>query len=326
MPSLLVCGAINWDTCFFVERLPSPGEEVRVKEISRVSGGTGANVAVAAARILGPGEVALVGALGQDELAQRQLAALEKEGVVTQQIKLLPGRESGQAYILIEESGQNLIASYLGANAALHPEHLPGAADLISGCQGIVLTDPPLDVAAAILDLAKQNRTPVLWDPGILIEAGPERLKELLKQVDTLFLNESEAAALLSTSEPGTALRQLRAGRLRQTVLKLGGRGAALLEPMTGEVTQIPTLPLEKLGLKAVNTVGCGDAFVGVFAAYRALGAKPKEALIMASIAAGLNAAQSETRGSPHRKDLEQAARRAQEIGFASSSLERGLS
>ena len=65
MVSLVVCGAINWDTSCFVERLPVLGEEVPIKHITRVSGGTGGNVAATAARILGAKEVALIGALGK---------------------------------------------------------------------------------------------------------------------------------------------------------------------------------------------------------------------------------------------------------------------
>ncbi len=53
MVSLVVCGAINWDVSCFVDRLPVPGEEVVAEYITRVSGGTGGNVAVAAARISG---------------------------------------------------------------------------------------------------------------------------------------------------------------------------------------------------------------------------------------------------------------------------------
>jgi sugar/nucleoside kinase (ribokinase family) len=73
--SLVVCGAINWDIGCFVERLPVPGEEVTVKHITHVSGGTGGNVAVAAARIMGAREVALIGALGGDEIARKQINA-----------------------------------------------------------------------------------------------------------------------------------------------------------------------------------------------------------------------------------------------------------
>jgi ribokinase len=52
MPNLLICGAINWDTTLFVERLPNPGEEIRVIRVASEPGGKGANSAVAAAKIL----------------------------------------------------------------------------------------------------------------------------------------------------------------------------------------------------------------------------------------------------------------------------------
>ena len=58
MVGLITCGAINWDINLFLERLPRAGEEISIKEIQRVSGGTAANVAVAAARLLGPKRVA----------------------------------------------------------------------------------------------------------------------------------------------------------------------------------------------------------------------------------------------------------------------------
>ncbi len=64
MADLICCGAINWDINFFMDRLPRTGEEVPVNEIQRVSGGTAANVSVAAARIMGRGSGAFLGALG----------------------------------------------------------------------------------------------------------------------------------------------------------------------------------------------------------------------------------------------------------------------
>lgn len=167
MTKLVVCGAINWDISCFVERLPSPGEEVRVKHITRVSGGTGGNVAVAAARILGAKEVGLIAALGEDEVARQQVAALDTEGVLTDGISHIPGEESGQAYILVDKEGQNVIASRLGANARLQPEHLnnPPIKHLLQECEGIALTDPPLDIVAELIALAKQRSITVLWDP-----------------------------------------------------------------------------------------------------------------------------------------------------------------
>jgi len=299
--------------------MPVPGEEVTIKHITRVSGGTGGNVAVAAARILGAKEVALIGALGEDDIARQQIAALDAEGVMTGGIHHIKGEESGQAYILVDQTGQNVIASHLGANARLCLEHLNKAQvkQQLQECNGIVLTDPPLDVATELINLAKRRAVPVLWDPGILISPNREALQSLAGEVEVLLLNETEASALLGTAELNSNLERLRELVFpNHTVLKLGAQGAAMLEPASGLIVEAPALPLKELGLDVINTVGCGDAFVGVFAAYHVLGADLQKSLIMASAAAGLNATRLETRGSPARASLEEVLQRSQELGF----------
>jgi ribokinase len=320
MANLVVCGAINWDISCFVEQLPVPGEEVIVKHITRVSGGTGGNVAVAAARILGAKEVALIGALGRDDIARQQIATLEDEGVITEGIQHIKREESGQAYILVDQAGENVIASHLGANARLCLEHLNKVQvkRQLQECRGIVLTDPPLEVAVELIQLAKRRGIPVLWDPGILISPNWEALQSLAKQAEVLFLNETEANALLGTEELNMSLQRLKElGLGNHAVLKLGAQGAAMLEPASGAVIEIPALPLEELGLNVVNTVGCGDVFAGVFAAYHVMGGSLEQSLVMASAAAGLNATKPETRGSADRASLEEVTNRSQKLGFA---------
>ena len=319
MANLVVCGAINWDISCFVGRLPVSGEEVTIKHITRVSGGTGGNIAVAAARILGAEEVALIGALGKDDVARQQIAALEDEGVITEGIDHIAGVESGQAYILVDQTGENVIASHLGANARLSREHLNKAQvqQQLQECRGMVLTDPPLEVAEELINLARRRDVPVLWDPGILISPNREALQSLARQAEVLFLNETEASALLGTNELNTSLQRLKGlGFGNHTVLKLGAQGAAMLEPASDMVIEVPALPLKKLGLNVLSTVGCGDVFAGVFAAYHVKGNSMAQSLVMASAAAGLNATKPETRGSPDRANLEEVANRSRRLGF----------
>ena len=326
MAKLLVCGAINWDISCFVERLPLPGEEVTIKHITRVSGGTGGNVAVAAVRILGAGDVALIGALGEDDIARQQIAAFHAEGVITEGIHHIAGGESGQAYIMVDQTGQNVIASHLGANARLGLEYLDKAElnQQLQECRGMVLTDPPLEVAEELINLAKQRGVPVLWDPGILISPNREALLSLAKEAEVLFLNETETSALLGTEGLNMSVRRLKElGFGNHTVLKLGAQGAVMLEPASGRVIEVPALPLKKLGLNVVSTVGCGDVFAGVFAAYHVMGSDVAQSLIMASAAAGLNATRPETRGSPDRAILEATEQRSRKLGFTVQEYKR---
>jgi ribokinase len=314
-----VCGAINWDISCFVERLPVPGEEVAVKHITRVSGGTGGNVAVAAARILGTEEVAVIGALGSDDIAPRQIAAFEEEGVIIDGIDHIEGMDSGQAYVLIDQTGQNVIASHLGANAGLSLEHLGKrqVKQQLRGCKGIVLTDPPLQIAEELIRLAKRIGIPLLWDPGVTVSPNREALQSLARAAEVLLLNETEATALLGTDGLNTGLQRLRElGFDNHVVLKLGAQGAAVLEPATGAVIRAPALPLEKLGLNVVSTVGCGDVFAGVFAACYVMDGTLRDSLVTASAAAGLNSTRPETRGSPDRATLEATEQRLCGTGF----------
>ena len=319
MASLVVCGAINWDISCFVERLPVPGEEVIIKNVTRVSGGTGGNIAVAAARILGAKEVALIGALGKDDIARQQIAALQEEGVITKSIAYIEGEESGQAYILVDQTGQNFIASNLGANARLNRKCLNKGQvqQQLQKCRGLVLTDPHLEVAEELINLAKRRAVPVLWDPGILINPNQKVLQALAKKVEVIFLNETEASALLGTGDLDMSLQKIKKlGLGNHVVLKLGTQGAVMLDSFSGKVTAVPALPIKKLELNVISTVGCGDAFAGVFTAYQVMGSSLERSLIMASAAAGLNATRAETRGSPGRATLEAMERKFRNLGF----------
>ena len=319
MAQVLVSGAINWDTLCLVEHLPAPGEEVTCDAVSEVPGGTGANTAVAAARILGPGEVALFAALGQDDIADRQLAVLDAEGVVRSSVVPMPGQSSGHAYIFVDHEGQNVIASSLGANSALSARHARPARmfTLLQDCRCVVVTDPPLPVASYLLQAAAARDLPVLWDPGVLARHGWNALAPLARHVDSLFLNEAEARQLFGAASPRDIVRSLdRRREPAHIVLKLGARGSLLVDCATGETAAIPPLPMTELGLHVVSAVGCGDVFIGACAACLALGYERHTALLMASAAAGFNASRPETRGGPDRVTLLHLLDRAGPFGF----------
>ena len=79
---------------------------------------------------------------------------------------------------------------------------------------------------------------------------------------------------------------------------------------------RIPALPLHTMGLQVVNTVGCGDVFVGAYAAGLAQGLEQSHALLEASAAAGLNATRAETRGGPNQNELVDTIRSAARFGY----------
>ncbi len=317
MVDLVCCGAINWDINLFLERLPRTGEEVPVHEIQRVSGGTAANVSVAAARLLGPGRVAFIGALGDDDISEIQLRILEEEGVDASGVLQVQGEESGQAYITIGSNGENRIHTYFGANLQLTRDYLfkPGRLRLISEARVAVIMDPPIETAEGLAEICARNGVTVIWDPGVYAEWGLEALAPTIRNVDYFILNHLEYENLLGTSDPveiGTIL-----GAERKTVkalIKHGEEGTLLRDNGAGTTTHVGAVPLERLGLEVVNTVGSGDAFIGAFAAAKVEGMDDVEALRRGCAAGSFKATRKETRGGPNAEELLEIMRRCESL------------
>ncbi|MCK5671056.1 hypothetical protein KAI10_06715 [Candidatus Bathyarchaeota archaeon] len=308
MADLITLGAINWDINLFMERLPRNGEEVPVHEIQRVSGGTAANVSVAAARILGRNKVAFIGALGDDGIAEEQIRLLIDEGVDPSGILIVKGEESGQAYISISEDGANEIHTYFGANLRITGDHIGDEERLalIDGAKVCVIMDPPIATAKRMAEECRRLGVKVIWDPGVYAEEGLDALLPTLDNVDYFILNHIEYENLLGTSDPRTVLHELvRVTSDMTCIIKHGADGCVLCED-DGTIIQMEAAPLTELGLKVVNTVGCGDAFIGGFAAGLVEGLSHIDALRQASAAGSYKATKIETRGGPTREQLDQ--------------------
>lgn len=310
-PELLVTGALNWDINLFVKHLPKSGEEVVVERIERVPGGKGGNVSVAAARILGPRRVALLACVGRDEVGRKQLSILKGEGVDSTSVQVLERIESGQAYITIDGKGTNVIETHFGANAMLKQDHItnPSTQSVLGGCSMMVVIDPPLKVAGKILAEGRRLERSVLWHPGVLTRFGMKEFERDMQNLDYMVLNEMEAKAFTGAKSLGDSLVAInKAAPKTKVLVTLGRNGAAFYD--NGKLSRVGSISLDKLGRKVVNTTGCGDAFVGAFAAYKVLGRKDAEAFKYANMAGALKAGRAETRGSPTRKELENAFRK----------------
>jgi ribokinase len=301
----VVIGAINWDINLFVKKFPRGGEETVVDHITRVPGGKAGNVAVTAARLLGPNQAAILGGLGTDTVSTEQMRIFQEEGVVTSGLKFSQNEESGQAYILIDEHGENIIHSFRGANSSITPEDLddPTRMELVSTALVVTIMDPPFETSLKLAKEARQLGKIIAWDPGVKSEMGLKRVEALLKNVDYLAANEAEIANLTGSKVPGEAARRLIKRNPNLKVLaKVGPKGSMLYQGKRRIMGQ--ALDLNHRGLKVVNTVGCGDAFLGAFVAALSEGQPDREALKWGNCAAGLKATRLETRGSPDRETL----------------------
>ena len=301
----VVAGAINWDINLFIKGFPHEGEEVVVKRITRVPGGKAGNTSVAAARLLGHGQAAIFGGLGKDSVGSQQTEIFEREGVITSGLKYCEEVESGQAYIAIDDEGANIIHTYSGANAMITPEDLddPARRELISEATVITIMDPPFETAIKLARMAKGLAKVVALDPGVKSELGVEKVRALLVNVDYVVANEHEIVNLTGSTNPDAAAKRIAAANKRtKVVVKLGSKGCIMYSGKKRDVS--PNLDLSSTGLKVVNTVGCGDAFLGAFVAALSEGRSGLEAVRWGNCAGALKATSFETRGSPTREVL----------------------
>jgi ribokinase len=305
MPKVLICGTINWDTTLFVERLPNAGQEIRVVRVASEPGGKGANTAVAAAKILGNNSVATIGMLGVDDIADRQLRILEDQGVDTTLILESDKLLSGQAYVIVDKNGENMILTYQAANLAFTAEFVESSkvVSAIEESSMVIVIDPPLDVAAALIVNSKDRGKTIMWAPGLLTNYGFSVLEQYLRDVDYLILNQQEAKSLTSIHDGIQACTNISNAITGKVVVTLGHEGCMLCSGGKGK--KIPPLHLSLSGLNVASTAGAGDTLVGVFGAFKVKGLEDARALYLANIAAALKTTREETRASPTYEEIQ---------------------
>ncbi|NQW08711.1 MAG: ribokinase [Alphaproteobacteria bacterium] len=271
---ILVLGSINADLFFTVEHLPAPGETVLTPSVTLRPGGKGANQAAAAARA--GSMVRFLGCVGDDAVAETVLAALVDAGCDISGVRRVAGA-TGTAAVMVEASGENQIVVASGANGRVTADLLPAemAPDITLVCQ---MEIPPAETERALI-AAKA------WGARTVLNLAPagDISDQALVAVDVLVVNEIEAIAL--AGEAGTPLglaRNLADRHAVVCVVTVGAQGAVAVEP-GGVAWRVGAL-----GVEAVDTVGAGDAFVGVLAATLDDGADLPTALHRASVAAGL--------------------------------------
>ena len=314
MPKILVCGAINWDTTLFVERLPKPGEEVRATKVVSVPGGKASNTAVAAAKILGTKSVGVIGMLGIDNIAEKQIKILQNDGIDTSLIFRHDALLSGQAYVIVDSTGENVILSHQAANLAITPEDVsqPNVLSAIDNSNTIIIIDPPFDTAGSLIISARRVDKSIIWSPALLTSYGLSAMQKLITHVDYLILNQQEARSLTSMVDGVQACSKIFDSFCDRNddvvvVVTLGGEGCVICTKGKNKI--IPPLDLASSSdLKIVSTVGAGDAFVGAFGAFKLKGFEDTQALYLANIAAALKTSRADTRGSPTFEEIKRYA------------------
>jgi ribokinase len=271
--AIVVVGSANMDLVVRQPRLPRPGETIFGSEFVTVPGGKGLNQAVAAARA--GGDVAFVGAVGDDAFGSALREQLASDGIDVAAVRTVAGA-TGTAHISVVDGGENSIVVVPGAN---------GAADELTAGDRAVLADAryvvaqferPLPLLRDAFRAARAGGVTTVLTPAPVVDPG-----DLLELSDILLPNAGEACELAGVDEPLEAARalSLRAGTV---VMTRGAEGAVIARG--GEV--VAEVPPRRV--TPVDTTAAGDTFAGVLVARLAAGDAIEEAARIGAVAASI--------------------------------------
>lgn len=257
MNKVTVIGSINLDTNLRVAQMAKPGETIHAKEHYSAAGGKGANQAVAAAR--SGCAVSFVGAVGDDAPGKEMLALLEKENINLDGVKEVADESTGQAFITVDDSGQNSITIYSGANYAFGQDDIEQKSDLIAASDFVVAQfETPIEATIQGFKIAQQNSAKTILNPAPAITEIPV---ELLQVTDIIIPNETEAATITGIEVVDEKSAKKAADKLHElgvsaVIITIGDKGA--FYDFQDKQGLIPAFKV-----KAVDTTAAGDTFIG---------------------------------------------------------------
>jgi len=298
-PKICVVGACNLDLISYVPRLPSMGETLHGHRFHMGFGGKGANQAVMAAKL--GGAVTMVTKLGQDVFGENTLKNFKSWGVNTQHVHFTDQAFSGVAPIAVDTEGHNSIIIVTGANDLLTGQEIEAARPAIAASSILVCQlEIPLEISLAALRIAREEGVKTIFNPA---PARSEIPQEFYQLSDIFCPNETETELLTGMSvqsleEAENAAKVLMERGAAKIILTLGERGSLLIADATTE--HVPVAPV-----KALDTTGAGDAFVGSLAFFLAAGKSLSDSIKRANRIAAVSVQSSGTQSSfPEAKDL----------------------
>lgn len=146
--------------------------------------------------------------------------------------------------------------------------------------------DPELQLN--VLEQVKRPKLTICDTMNFWIEGKLEQLKEIIKRVDILIINEGEVRQLSRETNLIKAYQKISSYGPKILVVKQGSYGALLFTPSS--VFSAPAYPLEELS----DPTGAGDCFAGGFVGYLAKSQdttedKLRKAVIYGSVMASFN-------------------------------------
>ena len=274
MPNIAVVGSISMDLVAVSKKRPKAGETVIGEAFHTIPGGKGANQAVAAARL--GANVAMVGAVGNDDYGTVVRKNLENERIFIDYVVPVTDRTTGIAHIVLAEE-DNSIVVVQGANALVNKSVVDRSKDLLVKADMVVLQlEIPLETVKYVLAICEKHNIPVMLNPA------PAQVlsEEILEKATYITPNEHECRIVLDDFK--SPIEDLLAKYPNKLLMTEGSNGVRFHNGT--EIVHVPSIAVD-----VVDTTGAGDTFNGALAVALSEGETLQKAIRFANIAGGLS-------------------------------------
>jgi len=295
---------------------PRLGQEILASDFEITLGSATAIFACGIAR-LGRG-VTFVARVGNDKFGQFCVDKLAEQGISIDHISVSPGSRTGVTIVLSTPEDRAMV-TYLGAIAELAFKDIP--IDVLDGHRHLHLTSFYLQRGlqpdfATLIAIAKQKGLTTSFDPNSDPEQGRnERVLEVARKTDILFLNEPEAR--LMTGQTDVRLACVYLGQhCPLVVVKLGAKGSVAYRG--GEFIAANGFQVE-----AVDTTGAGDSFAAGFVHWFLQGRDLGECLTAGNACGALSSTKAGgTGGQPNDVELNEFLTQSSTIAKSTPAME----
>lgn len=253
MIKIVGIGANVCDTLITVPNYPKEDTKLRANTVSQSGGGPCATGLVAASKL--GAECAYIGMLTDDGAGKFLMEDMEKYGVSTEFVGVVPGYTSFSSYIwLAEDSATRTCVFHKGDIPKWNLTDAQKKA--IADAEILMIDGNDMEEAIEAVKIAKENGTKVLYDAGGLYEG----VENLLPYADILIPSEEFSLGFTGAKSVEDAAKILFEKFSPEVVVITQGKEGGIIFD-GNEVVHYPAFLVE-----AVDSNGSGDVFHGAFA------------------------------------------------------------
>jgi sulfofructose kinase len=293
--TILCAGMAVLDEVFRVAAFPAPHAKTQADAFMTAVGGCAANAAIAIARLGGQAQLAaaLGGPAEADEVGDRILAGLAREGVAPSGIVRAAGATSTVSAILVDATGSRTIVTH--CDERLFTCMLDDPAALVARVDAVLADNWLPDLVVPICVEARRRGIPVIVDgDGPMADTHP-----LVTLASHLVFSAEGLRATTGDDDLAAGLRRIGA-RTHEFLAVTDGANDILWR----DGKALRRLPV--FAVAAVDTLAAGDIFHGAFALALAEGRGELDALRFAAATAAIKCTRfGGGAGAPNRTEVD---------------------